>query len=92
MIAGIYSDGTAEAVELARDAKAAGRRRHPALPADAVHVGRAAQARHGRSATSARSPRARDLPIIVFEYPPASGIGYAPETLAALAEIPQVAA
>src|SRR5256712_7940455 len=33
-----------------------------------------------------------DLPIIVFEYPPASGIGYAPETLAMLAEIPQVAA
>jgi 4-hydroxy-tetrahydrodipicolinate synthase len=28
----------------------------------------------------------------VFEYPPASGIGYAPETLARLAEIPQVAA
>jgi 4-hydroxy-tetrahydrodipicolinate synthase len=33
-----------------------------------------------------------DLPIVVFEYPPASGIGYAPETLARLAEIPQVAA
>jgi 4-hydroxy-tetrahydrodipicolinate synthase len=32
-----------------------------------------------------------DVPIIVFEYPPASGIGYAPETLARLAEIPQVA-
>ena len=33
-----------------------------------------------------------DLPIVVFEYPPASGIGYAPETLARLCEIPQVAA
>src|SRR5438876_3278007 len=33
-----------------------------------------------------------DLPIIVFEYPPASGIGYAPETLARLAEIPEVIA
>jgi 4-hydroxy-tetrahydrodipicolinate synthase len=33
-----------------------------------------------------------DLPIVVFEYPPASGIGYAPETLARLAEIPQVVA
>jgi 4-hydroxy-tetrahydrodipicolinate synthase len=31
------------------------------------------------------------LPIIVFEYPPASGIGYAPDTLARLAQIPQVA-
>jgi 4-hydroxy-tetrahydrodipicolinate synthase len=33
-----------------------------------------------------------DLPIVVFEYPPASGIGYAPETLARLTEIPHVAA
>jgi 4-hydroxy-tetrahydrodipicolinate synthase len=33
-----------------------------------------------------------DLPIVVFEYPPGSGIGYAPETLARLARIPQVAA
>ncbi len=33
-----------------------------------------------------------DLPIVVFEYPPASGIGYAPETLARLCDIPQVAA
>ena len=35
---------------------------------------------------------ATDLPIIVFEYPPASGIGYAPETLARLADMPRVAA
>ena len=33
---------------------------------------------------------ATDLPLIVFEYPPASGIGYAPETLARLAEIEHV--
>jgi 4-hydroxy-tetrahydrodipicolinate synthase len=32
-----------------------------------------------------------DLPLIVFQYPPASGIGYAPETLARLVEIPSVA-
>jgi 4-hydroxy-tetrahydrodipicolinate synthase len=33
-----------------------------------------------------------DLPIVVFEYPPASGIGYAPETLGRLCSIPQVMA
>jgi 4-hydroxy-tetrahydrodipicolinate synthase len=33
-----------------------------------------------------------DLPLVVFEYPPASGIGYSPETLAALCNIPTVAA
>jgi 4-hydroxy-tetrahydrodipicolinate synthase len=33
-----------------------------------------------------------DIPIVVFQYPIASGIGYAPETLARLAELPHVAA
>jgi 4-hydroxy-tetrahydrodipicolinate synthase len=33
-----------------------------------------------------------DLPLVVFEYPPASGIGYSPETLAELCKIPTVAA
>jgi 4-hydroxy-tetrahydrodipicolinate synthase len=33
-----------------------------------------------------------DLPIVVFEYPPASGIGYSAETLAELCKIPTVAA
>ena len=32
-----------------------------------------------------------DLPLIVFEYPPASGIGYSPETLAELCKIPTIA-
>jgi 4-hydroxy-tetrahydrodipicolinate synthase len=33
-----------------------------------------------------------DLPIVVFQYPPESGMGYAPETLVKLTEIPQIAA
>ncbi|HET8578903.1 MAG TPA: dihydrodipicolinate synthase family protein, partial [Methylomirabilota bacterium] len=33
-----------------------------------------------------------DLPLVVFEYPPASGIGYSPETLGELCKIPAVAA
>jgi 4-hydroxy-tetrahydrodipicolinate synthase len=33
-----------------------------------------------------------DVPIVVFQYPLASGIGYTPDTLARLTEIPQVAA
>ncbi|HUF90959.1 MAG TPA: dihydrodipicolinate synthase family protein, partial [Candidatus Limnocylindria bacterium] len=32
------------------------------------------------------------IPIVAFEYPPASGIGFSPETLAQVARIPQVAA
>jgi 4-hydroxy-tetrahydrodipicolinate synthase len=31
-----------------------------------------------------------DLPLIVFEYPPASGIGYSPEMLGELCKIPMV--
>ena len=33
-----------------------------------------------------------DLPLVVFEYPPASGIGYSPDTLAELCKIPTVVA
>jgi len=32
------------------------------------------------------------LPLVVFEYPPASGIGYSPDTLAELCKIPTVVA
>src|SRR6266511_2554530 len=33
-----------------------------------------------------------DLPLVVFEYPPASGMGYSPETLSQLCKIPSVVA
>ena len=36
--------------------------------------------------------QAADLPLIVFQYPPASGVGYTPEILVGLTEIPQVVA
>ena len=90
MIAGVYSDGTAEAVELARDAQAAGAAGLLRLPAHAVHVGRPAQAGHGPPPLL-RGRRRVGLPIIVFEYPPASGIGYTPGDPGAPAKIPQVA-
>jgi 4-hydroxy-tetrahydrodipicolinate synthase len=90
VVAGVYSDGTAEAVELARDARAAGAAGVLVFPPTLFMWGAQLKpdmvvrhfsevAEHG------------DLPIIVFEYPPASGIGYAPETLARLCEIPHVA-
>jgi 4-hydroxy-tetrahydrodipicolinate synthase len=90
VIAGVYSDGTAEAVELARDARAAGAAGILLFPPTVFMWGAQGKPdmvlRHvGEVASGA------GLPIIVFEYPPASGVGYAPETLARLAEIPQVA-
>jgi 4-hydroxy-tetrahydrodipicolinate synthase len=90
IVAGVYSDGTAEAVELARDAKAAGAAGVLVFPPTLFMWGAQVKPDMVLRHFSEIADRA-DLPIIVFEYPPASGIGYSPETLARLAEIPQVA-
>ena len=91
IVAGVYCDSTREAVELARDAKAAGAAGVLVFPPTLFMWGAQLKPdmvlRHFSEIASGA-----DLPIVVFEYPPASGIGYSPETLARLAEIPQVAA
>ena len=90
VVAGVYSDGTAEAVELARDAGRGGAAGVLVFPPTLYMWGAQVKPdmviRHFSEIAAGA-----DLPIIVFEYPPASGIGYAPETLARLCEIPQVA-
>ena len=91
LIAGIYADGTQEAVELARDAKAGGAVGILVFPPTLFMWGAQVKPqmvlRHFTAIADAV-----DLPIVVFEYPPASGIGYSPETLAELAKLPSVAA
>jgi 4-hydroxy-tetrahydrodipicolinate synthase len=91
VIAGVYSDGTQEAVDLARDARAAGAAGVLIFPPTLFMWGAQLKPdmvlRHFSEIAAGA-----DLPILVFEYPPASGIGYSPETLATLAEIPQVVA
>jgi 4-hydroxy-tetrahydrodipicolinate synthase len=91
VIAGVYSDGTQEAVELAKDAKGAGAAGVLVFPPTLFMWGAQVKPEMVVRHFSEIAERA-DLPIIVFEYPPASGIGYSPQTLARLAEIPQVAA
>jgi 4-hydroxy-tetrahydrodipicolinate synthase len=91
VIAGVYSDGTQEAVELAKDARAAGAAGVLVFPPTLFMWGAQVKPDMVVRHFSEIAERA-DLPIVVFEYPPASGIGYAPETLARLARIPQVAA
>ena len=91
VIAGVYSDGTQEAVELAKDAKRAGAAGVLVFPPTLFMWGAQVKPDMVIRHFSEIAERA-DLPIIVFEYPPASGIGYAPQTLARLAEIPQVVA
>jgi 4-hydroxy-tetrahydrodipicolinate synthase len=90
IVTGVYSDGTLEAVELARDARAAGAAGLLVFPPTLFMWGAQAKPemvlRHFQTLADAV-----DLPLIVFEYPPASGIGYTAETLAELCKIPTVA-
>ena len=91
IVAGVYSDSTQEAVDLARDAKAAGAAGVLVFPPTLFMWG--AQVKPDMPLRHFSEVAAKaDLPIVVFQYPPASGIGYTPETLARLVEIPQVAA
>ena len=91
VVTGIYSDGTLEAIELARDAQAAGAAGLRVFPPTLFMWGAQLKPdmvlRHFQTLADAV-----DLPLVVFEYPVASGIGYSPETLAELCKIPTVAA
>lgn len=91
VVAGVYSDGTAEAVELARDARAAGAAGVLVFPPTLFMWGAQVKPDMAVRHFSEIAEKA-DLPIIVFQYPPASGMGYAAETLVRLAEIPCVVA
>jgi 4-hydroxy-tetrahydrodipicolinate synthase len=91
LIAGIYSDGTFEAVELARDARAAGAAGLLIFPPTLFMWG--AQVKPDMVLRHFQILADRvDLPLVVFEYPPASGIGYSPDTLTELCKIPTVVA
>jgi len=90
VVAGVYSDGTQEAVALARDARAEGAAGVLVFPPTLFMWG--AQVKPDMVIRHYAEVAAVGLPIVAFEYPPASGIGYASETLARLAEIPQVVA
>src|SRR5262245_5828635 len=91
LITGIYTDSTLEAVALARDAKAEGASGLLVFPPSLFMWG--AQLRPEMPFRHfAAIAEAVDLPLVVFQYPPASGLGYTPEILIKLTEIPQVVA
>lgn len=91
LIAGIYTDSTFDAVELGRDAKAEGASGllvfPPSLFMWGVQLRPEMASRH-----FAAIAEAVDLPLVVFQYPTASGLGYDLDTLVRLTEIPQVVA
>jgi 4-hydroxy-tetrahydrodipicolinate synthase len=88
VVAGVYTDGTAEAVELTRDAQRAGAAGVLLFPPTLFMWG--AQVKPDMVVKHYSEVATVGVPIIAFEYPPATGIGYSPETLARLAQIPQV--
>jgi 4-hydroxy-tetrahydrodipicolinate synthase len=90
LVAGVYSDSTREAVELARDAKAGGAAGVLVFPPTLFMWG--AQVKPDMALRHFSEVANADIPMVVFQYPLASGIGYTPETLARIVEIPQVAA
>jgi 4-hydroxy-tetrahydrodipicolinate synthase len=91
LVSGVYTDNTREAVEMAREAKALGAAGVLVFPPTPFMWG--AQLRPEMALAHFRAiAGAVDVPIVVFEYPPASGIGYSPETLAELARIEAVVA
>jgi 4-hydroxy-tetrahydrodipicolinate synthase len=91
LISGIYTDGTLEAVDLARDAKEEGASGLLIFPPTLFMWGARLRPEmaYGHFATIAE---AVDLPMVVFQYPPSQGIGYDADTLVKLTEIPQVVA
>jgi 4-hydroxy-tetrahydrodipicolinate synthase len=91
VVAGVYTDGTREAVALALDAKALGAAGILVFPPTPFMWGAQLKPEMVLRHYTEIADKA-DLPMVAFEYPPASGIGYAPETLARIAQIPQVVA
>jgi 4-hydroxy-tetrahydrodipicolinate synthase len=90
VIAGVYADGTHEAIELARDAREAGAAGLLVFPPTIFMWGAQVKPEMVLRHFQMLADRV-DLPLIVFEYPLGSGIGYSPETLADLCKIPSVA-
>lgn len=92
VISGVYADGSLEAARLARMADAEGASALLVFPPQSMAMGgrlrpEMAQAHFGAIAD------ATDLPLIVFQYPAATGLGYPFDTLLSLFETaPSIAA
>lgn len=92
LINGIYADGSLEAARLARMAEAAGAAALLVFPPQSMTMG--GQLRPEMAIAHFRTiAAATDLPLIVFQYPQASGLGYPFETLLRMCEeVPSIVA
>ncbi|RAI60481.1 dihydrodipicolinate synthase family protein [Roseicella frigidaeris] len=92
VVNGVYADGTLQAARIARRAAAGGASALLVFPPGVLSRGNAARpdclADHVRHIAAAT-----DLPLILFQYPAATGLTYPLETLARLAEeVPSIRA
>jgi 4-hydroxy-tetrahydrodipicolinate synthase len=91
LLAGIIAHSTAEAVRQARLAEAAGAACAVLFPPAPIGGGASATPRAPVAFVRAVST-AIEIPVSIFQYPMASGFGYSPQTLAAMAAIDSVIA
>src|SRR6266567_3759893 len=90
LVNGIWADGSLEAARIARMASAGGAAELLVFPPGPFTLGQSPQM---ALAHFSRIAEASDLPIIVFQYPIASGQGYPPDTLLRMCEeIPNIRA
>ena len=92
LISGVYADGSLEAARLARMAEAEGASALLVFPPQSMAMGGRLRPEmaHAHFGTIAD---ATDLPLIVFQYPAATGLGYPFDTLRSLLEaLPSIAA
>lgn len=91
LIAGVLAEGTGEAEDLARDARAEGMAGVLAFPPSLLLWGGNARPAVARAHVDAIATAAQ-LPAVAFQYPPASGWGYTLETLLEVAALDGVVA
>jgi 4-hydroxy-tetrahydrodipicolinate synthase len=91
VIAGVYAESTREAVALARDAEAEGASGLLIFPPTLFMWGGREHPEMVQRHIAAIA-NAVPVPLVIFQYPPASGLGYPTEILVRLVEIPTVVA
>lgn len=92
LISGVYADGSLEAARIARMADAEGASALLVFPPQSMAMGGRLRPEMARAHFETIAA-ATDLPIIVFQYPAATGLGYPFETLLSLfAAAPSIAA
>jgi 4-hydroxy-tetrahydrodipicolinate synthase len=90
VIAGIYSDSTLEAQDLARDAARAGAQALLVFPPNTFAAGASKTIDLPRAWFKAIA-QSVDVGLVVFQFPPAGGLGYTTEVLVQLVqEVPQI--